>query len=279
MSKRIFVEKKPGFDVEAKGLLHDLRHTLMIEGLESVRVVNRYDIEGITDEEYTAARALVFSEPPVDYAFDEELVLSDGENVIAYELLPGQYDQRADSAAVCVQILTRGEKPIVRAAKLIIFKGKVSLEDVERMKKYVINPVEAHGAQLEKPDSLIMKADVPADVAEVEGFIDSTDEDLKALAEKMGFAMDIDDLKFCREYFKNTEHRNPSFTEMRVIDTYWSDHCRHTTFTTIFDEVEIEDGFAPLKASFEAYKEARKVLYVNKKKNMCLMDLATIAMK
>lgn len=279
MSKRIFVEKKPGFDVEAKGLLHDLRHTLMIEGIEGLRVVNRYDIEGVSDEEYAAARNLVFSEPPVDYAFDEEIELSEDENVIAYELLPGQYDQRADSAAVCVQILTRGEKPIVRAAKLIIFKGKVSLEDVERMRKYVINPVEAHGAEMAKPESLVMEAEIPADVSEVEGFIDGGDDALQALADKVGFAMDMDDLKFCREYFKNTEHRNPSFTEMKVIDTYWSDHCRHTTFTTVFDEVEIDEEFTPLKEAFEAYKNSRKILYVNKKKNMCLMDLATIAVK
>ncbi|MGN1098578.1 MAG: phosphoribosylformylglycinamidine synthase, partial [Clostridia bacterium] len=279
MSKRIFVEKKQGFDVEAKGLLHDLRHTLMIEGLESLRIVNRYDIEGVTDEEYAAARTLVFSEPPVDYVFDEKLEISEDENVIAYELLPGQYDQRADSAAVCVQIITKGEKPIVRAAKLIIFKGKVSLDDVERMKKYVINPVEAHEAEMEKPESLIMAAEIPADVAEVEGFIDGGDDALEALAAKMGFAMDLDDLKFCREYFKNTERRNPTFTEMRVIDTYWSDHCRHTTFTTIFDDVKIEEGFTPLSEAFEAYVGARKTLYVNKKKNMCLMDLATIGMK
>ncbi len=279
MSKRIFVEKKSGFDVEAKGLLHDFRHTLMIIGLEALRVVNRYDIEGVTDDEYNAARTLVFSEPPVDYAFDEELQIAPDEKVIAYELLPGQYDQRADSAAVCVQIITRGEKPIVRAAKLIIFKGDVSAEDMERMKKYVINPVEAHEAEMSKPDSLVMRGEIPADVAEVEGFIDGGDEALEALAAKMGFAMDLDDLKFCREYFKNTEHRNPTFTEMRVIDTYWSDHCRHTTFTTIFDKVDIDDGFDALKASFNHYLDARKTLYVNKKKNMCLMDLATIAMK
>ncbi len=279
MSKRIFVEKKPGFDVEAKGLLHDLRHTLMIEGLEALRVVNRYDIEGITDEEYSAARSLVFSEPPVDYAFDESIDIAEDENVIAYELLPGQYDQRADSAAVCVQILTTGEKPVVRAAKLIIFKGRVSLGDIERIKKYVINPVEAHEADMEKPESLAMQADVPPDVAEVRGFIDGGDGELEALSAKMGFAMDMDDLRFCREYFKSVEHRNPTFTEMRVIDTYWSDHCRHTTFTTIFDEVEIDDGFTALKQSFGHYLDARKALYTGKKKNMCLMDLATIAMK
>ncbi len=277
MSKRIFVEKKPGFDVEARGLLHDLRHTLMIEGLEGLRIVNRYDIEGVTDEEYAAARTLVFSEPPVDYAFDEEISIAPDETVIAYELLPGQYDQRADSAAVCVQIITQGEKPIVRAAKLIIFKGSVSLEDAERIRKYVINPVEAHDAKMEKPESLVMTADVPADVAEVKGFIDGGDGALEALAEKMGFAMDLDDLKFCRAYFRDAEHRNPTFTEMRVIDTYWSDHCRHTTFTTIFDEVEIEDGFEPLKNAFETYKAGRAS--INRAKPMCLMDLATIAMK
>ncbi len=279
MSKRIFVEKKSGFDVEAKGLLHDLRHTLMIKGLESLRVVNRYDIEGLTDEEYAAARTLVFSEPPVDWAFDEELALSPDDAVIAYELLPGQYDQRADSAAVCVQILTRGEKPVVRAAKLIIIRGGVSLDDVERIRKYVVNPVEAHGAEMGKPESLIMKADIPADVAEVSGFTAASDEELSALAARMGFAMDMDDLRFCRAYFSDTERRDPTFTEMRVIDTYWSDHCRHTTFTTILDEVDIAPEFKPIAEAFEAYKRSRETLYVGKKKNMCLMDLATIAMK
>ena len=223
---RIFVEKKPGFDVEAQGLLADLRENLGMNSLRGVRIVNRYDIEGITEEEYKAAKPLVFSEPPVDFAYDETLTTADDETVIATEYLPGQYDQRADSAAVCVQILTQGVKPQVRVAKLVILKGNITPEDKEKVTKYYVNPVDSRVAKLEKPESLIEEAVIPEDVKTVEGFINADDEALSALAKSMGFAMDMGDLKFCQAYFRDEEKRDPSFTEMRVIDTYWSDHCR-----------------------------------------------------
>ncbi|MGM9552075.1 MAG: phosphoribosylformylglycinamidine synthase [Clostridia bacterium] len=276
---RIFVEKKPGYDVEARGLLSDLRENLAMDNLKNVRIVNRYDIEGISDEEYRAAKPLVFSEPPVDFAYDEHLTVSDDETVIATEFLPGQYDQRADSAAVCIQILTQGVKPTVRVAKLVILKGDLTENDKEKVTKYYVNPVDSRVAKLEKPASLIEEAAVPDDVKTVTGFINADDDALSALAKEMGFAMDMGDLKFCQAYFRDEEKRDPSYTEMRVIDTYWSDHCRHTTFSTIIDNVEIEDGFTALKDSFDAYIASREKLYVNKKKNLCLMDMATIAVK
>ncbi|MBQ7875918.1 MAG: phosphoribosylformylglycinamidine synthase [Clostridia bacterium] len=276
---RIFVEKKPGFDVEARGLLSDLRENLGMDNLTGVRIVNRYDIEGITEEEYKAAKPLVFSEPPVDFAYDETLAVADDETVIATEYLPGQYDQRADSAAVCVQILTQGEKPTVRVAKLVILKGAVTPEDKEKVTKYYVNPVDSRVAKLEKPASLVEETVVPEDVKTVTGFIEADDEALSLLAKEMGFAMDMGDLKFCQAYFRDEEKRDPSFTEMRVIDTYWSDHCRHTTFSTIIDSVDIEDGFTALKKAYDAYLDSRARLYIGKKKNLCLMDMATIAVK
>ncbi len=276
---RIFVEKKPGFDVEARGLLSDLRENLGMDNLTGVRIVNRYDIEGITEDEYKAAKPLVFSEPPVDFAYDETLAVADDETIIATEYLPGQYDQRADSAAVCVQILTQGEKPTVRVAKLVILKGAVTPEDKEKVTKYYVNPVDSRVAKLEKPTSLVEETVVPEDVKTVTGFIDADDEALSLLAKNMGFAMDMGDLKFCQAYFRDEEKRDPSYTEMRVIDTYWSDHCRHTTFSTIIDSVDIEDGFTALKKAYDAYLDSRARLYIGKKKNLCLMDMATIAVK
>ncbi|MBR5535556.1 MAG: phosphoribosylformylglycinamidine synthase [Clostridia bacterium] len=276
---RIFVEKKPGFDVEAQGLFSDLRENLGMDSLTGVRIVNRYDIEGITEAEYKAAKPLVFSEPPVDFAYDEELTVAPDETVIATEYLPGQYDQRADSAAVCVQILTQGAKPTVRVAKLVILKGDITPADKDKVTKYYVNPVDSRVAKLEKPDSLVEETVIPEDVKLVEGFISADDEALSSLAKEMGFAMDMGDLKFCRDYFRDEEKRDPSYTEMRVIDTYWSDHCRHTTFSTIIDSVDIEDGFTALKNAYDAYLDSRARLYIGKKKNLCLMDMATIAVK
>ena len=276
---RIFVEKKPGYDIEAQSLLSDLRENLAMEKLKGVRIVNRYDIEGITREEYEAAKPLVFSEPPVDFAFDEEIAIADDESVIATEFLPGQYDQRADSAAVCVQIITQGEKPTIRVAKLVILKGELTDADIEKVTKYYVNPVDSRVAKLEKPKTLSESAAIPEDVKPVSGFIAASDEELSALSKEMGFAMDMEDLKFCRAYFRDTEKRDPTFTEMRVIDTYWSDHCRHTTFGTIIDNIDIEDGFTALKNTFSAYLSSRERLYVGKHKNLCLMDIATIAAK
>ena len=279
--RRIYVEKKKGFDVEATHLLKDLVENLSINGLREVRLVHRYDVEGITDEEYAAARNLIFSEPPVDYAYDEEYPLPEGAKVFASELLPGQYDQRADSAAECIQLLSKKERPNVRVAKLTVLVGDITDADVEKIKKYLINPVESWETTLDKFDTLEMEAKIPEDVKVLEGFIEKDEAELSKMLQDMGFAMDLEDIKFCQEYFKNTEKGDPTITEMRMIDTYWSDHCRHTTFATKLDNISFEDGTysAPAKAAFENYKKAREVLYVNKHKDLCLMDIATIAAK
>ncbi|MDD6563695.1 MAG: phosphoribosylformylglycinamidine synthase [Clostridiales bacterium] len=277
--RRIYVEKKSGFDVEAKDILADLRENLGMKGLSSVRIINRYDIEGITDEEYDKARCLIFSEPPVDNVYDEDIDIADFK-VFAVEFLPGQFDQRAASAEECISILTTKDRPRVRYAKIYALSGDISDNDVDAVKKYVINPVESREASLDKPQSLDMAVDYPEDVKSVDGFIDMDESAMNTFLSEMGFAMDIDDLKFCQEYFKNTEKRNPTVTELRMIDTYWSDHCRHTTFSTKINNVTIPDGkYADvIKDSFEEYKAAKAELYAPDR-NMCLMNMATIIVK
>ena len=230
--RRIFVEKIPGMDVAAKAVYSDLKTNLGISGLKNVRLLNRYDVEGISEEEYESAKYLVFSEPNVDTVTDEVFTCPDGSKLFAVEYLPGQYDQRADSAAQCIQILTQKERPEVRAAQIYVLEGDISDADVEAIKKYSINPVESREASLEKPDTLKLKLDIPEKVAILEGFISLSDEEIVKMRKDMGLAMSAEDLLFCRNYFKDTEKRDPTITEIRVIDTYWSDHCRHTTFLT-----------------------------------------------
>ncbi len=280
MNKRIYVEKKQGFDVEAQSVLEDLRENLSLDNLTKVRIINRYDVAGISDEEYSKARGLIFSEPPVDNAYDETIDIDSADKVFAVEFLPGQFDQRAASAEECISILTAKERPTVRSAKLYVLSGNISDEDLDRIKTYIINPVEAREASLEKPESLDLQADVPADVATVEGFIDMNEAAMGEFLAQMGFAMDIDDLKFCQDYFKNTENRNPTVTELRMIDTYWSDHCRHTTFSTRINNVHINDGkYADvIKAAYDEYLAAKKDLYAPDR-DTCLMNMATIIVK
>ena len=277
--RRIYVEKKTGFDVEAKNVLADLRENLSLGGLRDIRIINRYDISGMLDEEYEKARTLIFSEPPVDAAYDEEIEISEG-RVFAVEYLPGQFDQRAASAEECVSILTGKERPNVRSAKLYVLIGDISDSELERVKKYVINPVEAREASLEKPETLDMETVSPEDVRTVDGFIEMDTLQMEEFLTAMGFAMDIDDLKFCQKYFKETEKRNPTITEMRMIDTYWSDHCRHTTFSTRINNVTFDDGKYTdvIKASYEEYKRAKADLYAPDR-DTCLMNMATIIVK
>ncbi|MCX7841562.1 MAG: phosphoribosylformylglycinamidine synthase [Clostridia bacterium] len=279
--KRIYVEKRKGYDIEAYGLYRDLKDNLGISGLEAIRIINRYDVEGISDEEYKASRNIIFSEPPVDLVYDEVINIEKDARVIAVEYLPGQYDQRADSAAQCIQILTMGERPRVRVAKIIVLKGSISDEDYQKVKNYCINPVECQEASLEKPSTLEMEIRQPEDVKILEGFIDMTESQLMEFMKEMGFAMSIEDLKYCQEYFRDTEKRNPTVTEIRLIDTYWSDHCRHTTFLTKVTDVEIEKGqyCGLLDSAYKSYMDSRKYVYQDKDKDMCLMDIATIAMK
>lgn len=277
--RRIYVEKKRGFDVEAQSVLEDLKENLSLGGLTDVRIINRYDVEGISDEEYQKARNLIFSEPPVDNAYDEEVAINEGK-VFAVEYLPGQFDQRAASAEECISILTEKDRPRVRSAKVYVLIGNVSDADMERVKTYVINPVEAHEASLEKPVSLDMEHVVPDDVKTVDGFIDMDKPQMENFLNEMGFAMDMDDLAFCQEYFRTSEKRNPSVTELRMIDTYWSDHCRHTTFSTKINNVIINSGkYADvISASYEEYKKAKADLYAPDR-DVCLMNMATIIVK
>lgn len=279
--RRLFVEKKPGFDVEAKSLYNDLKTNLRINGLEGLRMVNRYDISGITDEEYLKSRDTIFSEPTVDRVFDENLEINLNERIFAYEYLPGQYDQRADSASQCIQILTGKERPQVVAAKIVILNGTITDEEFLKIKNYCINPVDSREAQLEKPSTLRTEGVVPQDVEVIKGFINMTDDELRTFMDKQGFAMNFEDLKFCQKYFKETEKRNPTITEIKIIDTYWSDHCRHTTFQTIINNVEIEDGkyTKPVKKAYEEYILSRKYVYGEREKDVCLMDIAIIGMK
>ena len=278
MVKRVYVQKKQGFDVEAKGLLGDLKENLLIDNLEDIIMLNRYDVEGITDEVFAKAKNTVFSEPQVDLCFEEEYPFEKEDKVFGVEYLPGQFDQRANSLSECLQILTEGARPISKSAKIYVLKGNLSAEDLEKIKSYIINPVDSRECSLDKLESLDEKQEEPADVAIVEGFINMTDEDSKKFYEKYGFAMDLEDLKFCQQYFRDVEKRDPSMTEMKMIDTYWSDHCRHTTFLTKLEKVEINWDLA--NKIYEDYKKSREYVYDNKKaKDICLMDVATIAVK
>lgn len=281
--RRILVEKKEGFDVEAKNLYHELKNILGIKGLSNVRIINRYDVTDITDDEYKASRHIIFSEPPVDLLYEESVVLANDEKAFAIEYLPGQFDQRADSASQCIQIQTIGERPRCKAAKLIVLKGDISKNDFIKAKSYCINPVDSREALIEKPDSLDFKAEYPKDVSILDGFSGMNDNELLSFHNRLGLAMSIEDLKYCREYFANREQREPTITEIRMIDTYWSDHCRHTTFHTNIQSVKFEDGpYSELMRSlYEQYKNSRVFVYDSKdgSKSICLMDLATIAMK
>jgi phosphoribosylformylglycinamidine synthase len=279
--RRVFVEKKKGFDVEAHGLYKDIKENFNLTGLKSVRIINRYDMEGISEEEYKKARNIIFSEPPVDNVYDEKIEICKDSRIIAIEYLPGQYDQRADSASQCVQILTEGERPEIKAAKLIVLEGEISEEEYKKVKDYCINPVESHEAKLEKPLTLDEEIKVPDDVKVLDGFIKMQVEELEGLMREMGLAMSFEDLKFCQAYFRDTEKRDPSITEIRVIDTYWSDHCRHTTFLTEIKNVDIEQGKYTdvINAAYKEYVKSREYVYKDKTKDICLMDIATIAMK
>ncbi len=278
MVKRIYVQKKPGFDVEAKGLLEDLKENLLMNNLENIEILNRYDVEGINEEVFEKAKNTVFSEPQVDLCFEEEYPFKQEDKVFGVEFLPGQFDQRANSLSECLQILTEKTKPIAKSAKIYILKGDLSTQDVDKIKSYIINPVDSRECTLEKLQSINEKQKEPEDVKVVDGFINMTDEDAKKFYEKYGFAMDMEDLKFCQKYFRDTEKRDPTITEMKMIDTYWSDHCRHTTFLSKLEKVEINYDLA--KKVYNEYLKSREFVYDNKKaKDICLMDVATIAVK
>lgn len=279
---RIFVEKKTGFDVEAKQTLWDLRHNLGIKKLDGLRLLNRYDISGLSIEQLNSAKNTIFSEPNQDNIYDEAFPYNYGSRVFAMEYLPGQYDQRADSAAQCAQLLTQGERPKVLSAKVIVLSGDITDEEFEKIQNYMVNPVESRIASMDKPMSLDIPVTVPENVARIEGFIEFDDEQMQSYYDSMGFAMTLADLKFCRDYFKNDEHRDPTVTELRVIDTYWSDHCRHTTFLTKLEKIEIEKGALSgvIEDALKAYYDARDEIYgKDTTRNVSLMDMALCGMK
>ena len=272
MVYRIFVEKKDGLQNEARALCSELRSLLGIKGLKNVRVLNRYDAENISEELFSEAVNTVFAEPQLDIA-TAELDARDG-IVFATEYLPGQFDQRADSAAQCIQILSCGDRPTIRTAKVYVLEGDISENDLAEIKKYVINPVEAREASLLKPETLAVNYEIPTTVETLCGFCALDEKGLADFVAKYGLAMDPDDIKFCQSYFKS-EDRDPTITEIRMIDTYWSDHCRHTTFLTTIDSVKFEDAL--LQKAYDRYISVREGL--GRTKPINLMDIATIAVK
>ncbi len=279
--RRIFVEKKQAFAVSARDLCDDIRENLGIQGLKDLRIVNRYDVSGISEEEYLASRSTIFSEPTVDIVYDEILPLDKETRAFAIEYLPGQFDQRADSAAQCIQILTQKERPVVKSAKVIILNGVISDEEFANIKSYCINPLESREARSRKPETLEEPAVMPPDVPEVKGFITLENAGLRGFMDEMGFAMSLEDLAFCQDYFREKEKRNPTVAELRVIDTYWSDHCRHTTFLTKIEKAGIEAHpfNEAVQEAYGMYKASRAYVYGERMKDQCLMDIAVIAMK
>ena len=279
---RLFVEKRKGFDVEASQMLWDLRHNLGLKCIEGLRLINRYDVAGLSREDFEKAKGTIFSEPNQDVTFEEQLPAGKEDLVFAMEYLPGQYDQRADSAAQCVSLLTQGERPQVLTARVVVLKGKLTEQDFHKVQNYLVNPVESRIASLAKPKTLDIPVQTPENVKRVEGFITFTDEQMQAYYRSMGFAMTLSDLEFCRAYFRDEEKRDPSVTELRVIDTYWSDHCRHTTFLTKLEKIEVEpsDISSVIEGALQAYYAARDELYgEDAKRDICLMDMALVGMK
>ncbi len=275
MVYRIYVEKKPQFAVDGGAVLADLNVALGITSVENVRIINRYDCEKLPEENFKAAIPTVFSEPPVDEVFYDLPETAADERMFAVEFLPGQFDQRADSAAQCIQMLCPGERPVVKYAKIYVLRGKITDDEFARIKHYLINAVESRECGFDKYDTLEVKYTIPTTVETLTGFISKTDAELADFVVKYGLAMDNDDIKFCQEYFKS-EHRDPTITEIRMIDTYWSDHCRHTTFGTIIDNADIKPSY--IADTYAEYKADRHELGRDNKP-LCLMDIATLAAK
>ncbi len=277
---RCFTEKRPGFDVEAQGLKHDLKDYLGIKCLDDVRIFNRYDTEGIAENVYSQALQTVFSEPQTDDCYDETMPAFEKEHwILGVEALPGQFDQRADSCAQCIQMLTCRERPSVKTAKFYVFFGALTSDEKKKLQDYLINPVETQQAETIKPETLLTVTAEPPPVGDVSGFICAGDKKLEDIHSRFGLAMDMDDLRFMQVYFRDTEKREPTVTELKLIDTYWSDHCRHTTFSTHLDSIEIEDE--DVRKAYQLYLDARRELYgeASNERPQTLMDIATIAAK
>jgi phosphoribosylformylglycinamidine synthase len=279
MIRTLYVEKRQGFDIEANALLEDFKSNLGINTIKEVRLINKYSFNEVESEVYEKAKAIIFSEPMVDKVYEDQFPISEGEAVFAVEYLPGQYDQRADSAEQCFQILTAGDKLEIKSSKVVCISGNISEDELRRIKQYYINPVDSREVEPLSKD-LFSSYEIPSEVKNIDDFINMNKEQLSSLHKELGLAMTVEDLILIKEYFSE-EKRDPSITEIKVIDTYWSDHCRHTTFLTSIESVEIEESIYsnPILKSFNRYKEARELLYKNKNKDMTLMDIAVIAMK
>ena len=282
MVKRIYVEKKEPFAVKSKELLEEIKSYLGIMGVNNVRELIRYDIEDLSEETYQKACVCVFSEPPVDLLYEETFPMKDGSRVFSVEFLPGQFDQRADSAVQCVRFLKEDENPIIKTAVTYCLEGTISEEEFEKIKNYCINPVDSRETDLQKPDTLVTVFEEPEDIKIFDGFRTMNETQLRTLYQSLGLAMTFKDFEHIQNYFNSEEHRDPSMTEIRVLDTYWSDHCRHTTFSTELKEVAFEDGYykKPIEQTYQDYLAAREEIFKGRKdKFVCLMDLALMAMR
>ncbi|HAB94973.1 MAG TPA: phosphoribosylformylglycinamidine synthase, partial [Lachnospiraceae bacterium] len=280
--RRIYVEKKEPYAVAARQLKEDIIGFLAVEGLTGVRKLIRYDVENVSEEVFETACRTVFSEPPVDILYRETIEIPENAHVFSVEALPGQFDQRADSAVQCVQFLNENENPVIKTAETYILLGSISDEEIDRIKKYCINPVDSRETGMEKPQTLQTDYPEAGDVAVMVGMTSMTEDKLTNLYQSLGLAMTFDDFAFIQNYFANEEHRDPTITEIRVLDTYWSDHCRHTTFSTELENVEFEDGYYRdiIEPTYLSYLDTREELYKGRKdKYVCLMDLAIMGMK
>ena len=280
--RRVYVEKKPAFAVQAKDLRHELRKYLGVSGLTGVRVLIRYDVENISDDVFEKACKTVFAEPPVDTLYKESFEMAENAHAFSVEFLPGQFDQRADSAVQCVKFLNEEEEPVIRSATTYVIEGEVSDEEFEAIKHHCINPVDSREIGMEKPETLVAKFEEPADVAILDGFQDMPEAELKKRYDSLNLAMTFKDFLHIQNYFKSEEHRDPSMTEIRVLDTYWSDHCRHTTFSTELKNVAFTDGYyrEPIEGTYQKYLADRAEIFKGREdKFVCLMDLALMAMR
>ena len=273
--KRVYVEKKPEFAVQAKELRHEVKSYLGIKTVKNVRVLIRYDVENLSDATFERACNGVFAEPPVDVLYREDFPREESDHIFSVEFLPGQFDQRADSAVQCVQFIKEDELPVIKTATTYVIEGEISEEEMEAIKAHCINPVDSRETGLEKPETLVTKFEEPADVKIFDGFKDMPEADLKALYDSLNLAMTFKDFQHIQNYFKNEEKRDPSMTEIRVLDTYWSDHCRHTTFSTELTDVKFDEGDykEPIVKTYEKYLADREVLYKGRDdKFVCLME-------
>ena len=281
--RRVFVEKKPEYAVKARELREEIESYLNIGTVNAVRVLIRYDVENISEDVFETACRTVFSEPPVDELYREEIEIPEDARLFSVEYLPGQFDQRADSAVQCIRFLKEDEEPVIRTAVTYMILGQISEDEFSRIRAYCINPVDSRETGEEKPDTLVAQFQEPADVAVLEGFGQMEETKLRELYDSLSLAMTFKDFLHIQKYFREDEKRNPTMTEIRVLDTYWSDHCRHTTFSTELTEVEFGEGYyrSPIETTYCSYLDTREEVYGERSgdKFICLMDLALMAMR